>query len=71
MIGLVTLAYSRLSEFSSLGLVEKGYGYYLLSAICWGTVMWLFEREKGLLQPSLSHSMEFLYKESDSVESWT
>lgn len=33
--------------------------------------MWLFERDKGLLQSSLAHSMEFLYKESDTVKKWT
>ena len=44
MIGLATLAYTKLSQLSSskLSFIEKGSGYYLLSAVCWGTVMWLF-----------------------------
>ena len=59
LIGLATLAYTKISEGvgSGWGFIEKGYGYYLLSAVCWGTVMWLFEKNKGILQPSLSHSM--------------
>ncbi len=73
MIGLATLFYNKLSKIclAKCSFIEKGYSYYLLAAVCWGTVMWLFEREKTLLQPSLSHSMEFLYKESDNVKSWT
>jgi peroxisomal membrane protein 4 len=41
-----------------------------LAAVVWGIVMWLFEKQKELLQPSLRHSMEFLYKESDKIEGW-
>lgn len=33
--------------------------------------MWLFEKDKSTLQPSLKNSMEFLYKESDQMESLT
>ena len=73
MIGLATLAYTKLGQLASvkLAFLEKGYGYYLLSAVCWGTVMWLFEKERCILQPSLAHSMDFLYKESDTVERMT
>ncbi len=69
IIGLATMAYRYLSKvsFGKFFLVEKGYTYYLMAAVCWGTVMWLFEKDKNLLQTSLSHSMEFLYKESDTV----
>lgn len=73
IIGLATLLYQQITAASiwKCALIEKGYGYYLLSAVCWGTVMWLFEKDKALLQPSLSHSMEFLYKESDKVNKLT
>jgi hypothetical protein len=47
--------------------IEKNYGYYLLAAVCWGVVMYMFEKDKNTLQPSLKSSMEFLYKESDNV----
>lgn len=71
-IGLATLLYRKLGQLSQgklgkIGFIEQGYGYYLLSAVCWGVVMWLFEKDKSTLQPSLKSSMEFLYKESDQV----
>ena len=72
MISLVTLGYGQLKRGGlEWGLVEKGYFYYVLAGVCWGVVMWLFERDRGLLQTSLSNSMEFLYKESDCVGGWT
>jgi hypothetical protein len=71
VIALATLLYSRIAQTKGWKFIENGYGYYLLAGVCWGTVMWLFEKDKGLLQPSLRHSMEFLYKESDQVGGWT
>jgi peroxisomal membrane protein 4 len=73
-IALATLLYRKFASLNSNGngkinFIEKDYGYYLLSAVCWGIVMWLFEKDKSTLQPSLKNSMEFLYKESDRVES--
>jgi peroxisomal membrane protein 4 len=42
-----------------------------VSIIVWGIVMFLFERDKKVLQPSLTSSMVFLYKESDKrVMNW-
>ncbi len=61
----------KIGENGKINFIEKGYGYYLLAAVCWGIVMWLFEKDKATLQPSLKNSMDFLYKESDHVESWT
>lgn len=72
-MGLASLLYKKVSA-SSIGkvwLVEKGLGYYLLAAVCWGIVMWLFEKDKQTLQLSLKNSMEFLYKESDHVHRLT
>jgi peroxisomal membrane protein 4 len=75
-VGLATLLYRKLGSLSLLaegkiGFIEQGYGYYLLAAVCWGIVMWMFEKDKTTLQPSLKNSMEFLYKESDNVGSLT
>ena len=36
-----------------------------VSVFIWGVVMYLFERDKTTLQPSLSGSMTFLYHDSD------
>jgi len=41
-----------------------------VSIICWGLVMFLFEANKTSLQPSLSSSMQFLYKDSDVTRDW-
>jgi hypothetical protein len=41
-----------------------------VSIICWGLVMFLFEANKSSLQPSLSSSMQFLYKDSDVTRGW-
>ena len=54
-------------------LIEKGmfpnrkYFSYV-SVIVWGIVMYLFERDKKTLQPSLSSSMTFLYHDSDRMD---
>ena len=70
IMGLATLFYRRVIVLKEKwGWVENGYGYYLLSAFCWGVVMWLFEKDKAVLQPGLKSSMDFLYKESDNVKS--
>lgn len=76
LIGLATMLYRKftslkLGESGKIKFIEQGYGYYVLAALCWGTVMWLFEKDKSTLQPSLKNSMEFLYKESDNMESLT
>lgn len=41
-----------------------------LAAICWGTVMLLYEDDKSTLQPSLKSSMDFLYTQSETYHSW-
>jgi len=45
--------------------------YPWLAAICWGIVMWLFEDDPKCLQPSLSTTMQFLYKDTESYKDWT
>lgn len=76
IVALANLLYKKLGELKvgksgKINFIEQGYGYYALSAICWGVVMWLFEKDKTTLQPGLKNSMEFLYKESDEVDSLT
>ena len=46
VIGLATLAYKKIAELGhpKWNFIEKGYGYYVLSAVVWGIVMWLFEK---------------------------
>lgn len=61
----------KLANNGKINFIEQGYGYYLLSAVCWGVVMWLFETDKSTLQAGLKNSMEFLYKESDHLDSLT
>jgi peroxisomal membrane protein 4 len=41
-----------------------------ISILCWGIVMYLFEANKSSLQPSLTSSMQFLYKDSDKTNGW-
>ena len=36
-----------------------------MSVLIWGIVMYLFERDKKVLQPSLGSSMTFLYHDSN------
>lgn len=43
----------------------------LLSMVCWALVMWLFELDSKLLQPSLAKTMQKLYKDSDSWSHWS
>jgi peroxisomal membrane protein 4 len=45
-------------------------GFPITSMIVWGVVMFLFEYKPKSLQQSLEHSMQFIYKESDSYKTW-
>lgn len=42
----------------------------IMSILCWGVVMFLFETKPNFLQPSLYDSMDFLYNTSDIIQSW-
>lgn len=60
----------------SQSLQNKGYFpkwsfFPVLGVICWSTVMFMFEYDPKALQASLTHSMKFLYKDSDTWTSWT
>jgi peroxisomal membrane protein 4 len=45
-------------------------GFQITSMIVWGVVMFLFESNPNSLQQSLASSMQFIYKDSDSGDSW-
>jgi peroxisomal membrane protein 4 len=45
-------------------------GFPLLAVVCWGFVMYLYEKDKTCLQPSLQSSMYYLYDESNSWKDW-
>lgn len=53
------------------GYLPKTKFFGILTALCWGCVMLLFEDDPKSLQPSLASSMEYLYHESDGYNSWT
>ena len=42
LIGLSKWIYINVLK-DKIKFFEDGYGYYLLAAVCWGVVMWLFE----------------------------
>ena len=73
---IVLYLLSRIITGGINNLVNKGKipdinGYPLLAAVCWGVVMWLFEDDPKCLQPSLTTTMQFLYKESETYKNWT
>ncbi|OMJ87334.1 hypothetical protein SteCoe_10929 [Stentor coeruleus] len=44
--------------------------FCILTVLCWGIVMYLFETHPKELQNSLTSSMDFLYKDSDKWRGW-
>ena len=73
---LVFYLMSRNIVGGAQNLVERGVlpdwqAFPVLALLCWGTVMFLFGDNSRTLQPSLRHSMNFLYLESDSWNDWT
>lgn len=52
-------------------LISDDKGFPIVSIICWGIVMFLFENYPKSLQQSLYSSMDFLYNESNSYKTWT
>lgn len=53
------------------GVLPKVKFFSILAAMSWGVVMLLFEDNKKTLQKSLASSMDFLYHQSDQINSWT
>ncbi|KAL4432358.1 hypothetical protein ABPG74_011117 [Tetrahymena malaccensis] len=67
---IVLYLFSRVIQGSAELLIKKGMlpdwtFYPHLAMICWAVVMYLFEDNESTLQPSLTTSMKYLYKESD------
>jgi peroxisomal membrane protein 4 len=46
------------------------YGFSITSILVWGIVMFLFENNPKALQNSLKSSMDFIYKDSDTLKNW-
>ena len=42
-----------------------------IATLSWGTIMYLYHVDSGSLQYSLTKSMDFLYKSSESFKHWT
>ena len=73
---IVLYLFSRVIMGSAENLVKKKKlpdisTFPALAAICWGLVMFLFEDDSSSLQSSLTSSMEFLYRDSETWRSWT
>ena len=67
LLALVNLLYKKYFLERSKTLpkpFERKYGHAIFAACCWGLVMLLFNVDKGILQPSLASSMNYLYVES-------
>eukprot|EP01017_Pseudomicrothorax_dubius_P022318 TRINITY_DN2410_c0_g2_i1.p1 TRINITY_DN2410_c0_g2~~TRINITY_DN2410_c0_g2_i1.p1 ORF type:complete len:215 (-),score=4.55 TRINITY_DN2410_c0_g2_i1:175-819(-) len=58
------------SKLAKIGKLPNRNFFALLTAICWGVVMFLFEDDPTTLQPSLKLSMDYLYRESDYYNDW-
>ncbi len=61
---------SFMNKFTKKVLPRKNEGFAITSIVCWGIVMYLFEKYPNSLQSSLFSSMDFLYNSSDITESW-
>ena len=57
-------------KLANAGMLPNIPFFHLLSMICWGIVMFLFEDDRSVLQPSLQSSMQFIYKDSESYKTW-
>mmetsp|Transcript_29950 Transcript_29950/g.34023 ORF Transcript_29950/g.34023 Transcript_29950/m.34023 type:complete len:220 (+) Transcript_29950:148-807(+) len=68
MLSRDVMAYGRM--FADQGILPNWNFFSVLSAICWGLIMFIFEVNGKYLQSSTESSMVFLYKDSDSWESW-
>ena len=53
------------------GVLPQMRFFHILGLVCWGTVMFLFVDDPKALQSSLTSSMNFLYRDSESWSSWT
>lgn len=74
---IVLYLFSRVVQGTAEALAKRGYlpnwaFYPHLTTICWAVVMYLFEDDGTTLQPSLTQSMDYLYKDSNKrISDWT
>lgn len=68
LVGYVKLFHKK-KLFSVPAWLENN-SFCILTVVCWGIVMYLFEAFPNSLQSSLVSSMKFLYKDSDNWNGW-
>lgn len=64
------LAITTFFEKQTSKIFPNNEGFALSSILCWGVVMFLFEKYPNRLQSSLFSSMDFLYNTSNYTTSW-
>eukprot|EP00301_Raphidiophrys_heterophryoidea_P020472 c5154_g1_i1.p1 GENE.c5154_g1_i1~~c5154_g1_i1.p1 ORF type:complete len:202 (-),score=39.34 c5154_g1_i1:327-932(-) len=70
ILGAVKLAAERgVIPAPEEGVLRK-HGFTMFAGLVWAIVMWLFEKDNKVLQPSLSKSMAFLYWDSERPSHW-
>ena len=52
-------------------LIPKFNIFKAIMVFSWGFLMFIYARNKSNLQPSMVHSMDFLYLKSDQYQGWT
>jgi hypothetical protein len=59
-------------KFQKLKIIPTFKAFNVVYIFVWASVMYLFEKDKSVLNKSMMVSMEFIYKDSDKdLESWT
>ena len=48
-----------------MNLISKVDAFKYVYVIVWGCVMYLYEKDKSILNRSMTVSMDFIYKDSD------
>lgn len=73
----VVLALAKLSVEPAVGIIHhpelsnkiRGNAWPVFAAVSWGMVMWIFRWYPESIQPSLRHSMNYIYVQSDHWDS--
>eukprot|EP00299_Pterocystis_sp_00344_P012908 c6259_g1_i1.p1 GENE.c6259_g1_i1~~c6259_g1_i1.p1 ORF type:complete len:186 (-),score=25.45 c6259_g1_i1:71-628(-) len=65
----VKLAASRNVVPAPEGSALERHSFSMFAAVVWAVVMWMFEFQDNVLQPSLRKSMKFLYWDSNNADS--
>jgi peroxisomal membrane protein 4 len=57
-------------RLANAGVLPNSNAFGVMSVMVWGIVMFLFDEDSSVLQPSLTSSMDFIYRESDQWKSF-